>query len=120
VDLITFRDFCISLPETTEGFPFGPEVIVFKVCNKIFALCDVDEFKSINLKCDPLIAIELREEYPGIVNPGFHMNKQHWNTIEMNAGLPIPLVKQWTRDSYDLIVAKLPEKERELIQNLLL
>lgn len=71
-----FRNYCLSLPETTEGFPFGETALVFKVAGKMYALCDVEGFKSINLKCDPVKAIELREYHPE-VKPGYHMNKKH-------------------------------------------
>lgn len=79
-----FRDFCLSFKEVTEEFPFDNNTLVFKVMGKMFALCDVDEFESTNLKCDPTIAIQLREEYPGIVIPGYHMNKKH-----CPAGIPL-------------------------------
>ena len=72
-----FRDFCLSFNRVTEEFPFDNNTLVFKVMGKMFALCDVDEFESINLKCDPRKAIHLREEYPEIVIPGYHMNKKY-------------------------------------------
>lgn len=111
-----FRDFCLALPCTTEGFPFGENTLVFKVMDKMFSLCDVDEFESINLKCDPLKALELRERYPE-VKPGYHMNKKHWNTIEMQSNLPDDLLEEWITDSYDLVVAKLPKRDRERVSN---
>lgn len=107
-----FRDFCLSLPTTTEGFPFDEKVLVFKVCNKMFAATNVDDFKSINLKCAPEKAIELREQYPA-VQPGYHMNKKHWNTIEMDGSISTKILQEWIRDSYDLVVAGLPKKVRE-------
>lgn len=79
---------------------------------KMFALCDVDEFESINLKCDPVNAIELREMYPDIVIPGYHMSKKHWNTVSMQHNLPDDLIKEWITDSYNLVVTGLPKKER--------
>lgn len=115
MDLIAFRDFCLSLPETTEDCPFGDDVLVFKVCGKMFTLCDIDKFESINLKCDPDRAIQLREEYPGVVNPGYHMNKKHWNTVEMHANLPDRTVREWILDSYELVVSGLPVKDRQRI-----
>ena len=108
----TFYDFCISLPHTSEAFPFDEITLVIKVYDKMFALCDIDEFESINLKCDPVEAIELRERYPEIVIPGYHMNKKHWNTIVMDAGLPDDLVKEWIKNSYDLVVAGIPKSKR--------
>ncbi len=73
----------------------------------MFALADVTIFESINLKCDPEEAILLREQYPAVL-PGYHMNKKHWNTVQMNEGLPDKLVKKWIDDSYKLVVAGLP------------
>ena len=107
-----FRDFCLSFPGTTEDFPFDENTLVFKVMGKMFALCDVDEFESINLKCDPVNAIELREMYPDIVIPGYHMSKKHWNTVSMQHNLPDDLIKEWITDSYNLVVTGLPKKER--------
>lgn len=106
-----FRDFCLSLEGTTEDFPFDQETLVFKVMGKMFALTHVDSFESVNLKCDPEKIPELREQYPGVL-PGYHMSKKHWNTILINGEIPDPLLKQWTRDSYDLVVAGLPKKLR--------
>ncbi|TVQ13998.1 MAG: MmcQ/YjbR family DNA-binding protein [Bacteroidetes bacterium] len=106
-----FRDFCLSMKGTTEDFPFDEQALVFKVMGKMFALTNVDTFESINLKCDPEKALELREQYPG-VQPGYHMSKKHWNTILTNGEIPDPLLKQWTRDSYDLVVAGLTKKLR--------
>lgn len=108
-----FRNFCLSFNSVTEEFPFDNNTLVFKVMGKMFALCDVDKFESINLKCDPLESIRLRETYPGIVIPGYHMNKKHWNTIEMNNNLPNAMIEEWITDSYNLVVAKLPKKDRE-------
>lgn len=106
-----FRDFCLSLKGVTEDFPFDEEALVFKVMGKMFALTHVDTFESVNLKCDPEKALQLREHYPG-VQPGYHMSKKHWNTVLTNGEIPDPLLKQWTRDSYDLVVAGLPKKLR--------
>jgi predicted DNA-binding protein (MmcQ/YjbR family) len=103
-----FRDFCLSLPATTEGTPFGENVLVFKVMDKMFALTDIDTFESINLKCDPQVAIELREKYKAI-KPGYHMNKQHWNTIMMDGELSDEQIKHWIKHSYELIIEKLPK-----------
>lgn len=112
-----FRDFCLSFNEVTEEFPFDNNTLVFKVMGKMFALCDVEEFESINLKCDPTKALQLREEYPGIVIPGYHMNKKHWNTVVMNNNIPDKRIREWITDSYDLVVAKLPKKDRKRLQS---
>lgn len=101
----------MDLPGVEESFPFDEVVLVFKVGGKMFALADVDYFESINLKCDPEKAIELREQFPA-VQPGYHMNKSHWNTIVMDGSVPDALVREWILDSYDLIVASLPKKKR--------
>ncbi len=79
---------------------------------KMFALVDVDAFESVNLKCDPEEVEELRERYEA-VQPGYHMNKKHWNTILFDGSIPDRLLLEWTRKSYDLVVAKLPKKVRE-------
>jgi len=113
-----FRDFCLSFPGVIEEFPFDEQTLVFKVMNKMFVLCDVDDFESINVKCDPIKAIELRETYPGIVIPGYHMNKKHWNTIMMANNLPDELIKEWVADSYKLVVENLTKSEREMLKRL--
>ena len=104
-----FRAHCIKKPGFSEDFPFGPETLVFRVAGKIFALMDMDLFLSVNLKCDPERAIELRERYAGIV-PGYHMNKKHWVSIDLpSAGAPLD---ELIRDSYELVVATLPRDKR--------
>ena len=103
-----FREYCLARPAVTESFPFDETTLVFKVANKIFALTDVEPPFSINLKCDPEKAIELRERYPSVL-PGYHMNKQHWNTIEVDGSIPDKLIYEWTDHSYDLIVQRLPK-----------
>lgn len=105
------REFCLNLPSVSEECPFGPETLVFKVKNKLFALCSIENFRSINLKCEPEKAIQLREEYSQI-KPGFHMNKKHWNTIEVE-GLSDSFLKSLVEDSYKLVVSGLPKKLRE-------
>lgn len=109
MDIESFRDYCLSLPHTTEGFPFDQKTLVFKVANKMFALTDVEEFSSVNLKCEPERAISLREQYP-CVKPGYHMNKQHWNTVDMDHSISDQMIYLWIRESYDLIVDSLPKK----------
>lgn len=112
-----FRDFCLALPGVTEEFPFGEETLVYKVMGKMFTLTSLDSFESINLKCDPEIAVELRERYDG-VSPGYHMNKKHWNTVDVHAGISDKLIYQWIRDSYDLVVDSLPKKTKEQLNNI--
>lgn len=105
-----YREFCLSLNGTTEGFPFGEDTLVMKVKDKIFSLASLEPF-SFNVKCDPEKAIELRESYTDVL-PGYHMNKKHWNTIQVSGAVPDDTLKQWIRDSYDLVVESLPKKMR--------
>lgn len=115
MQLEDFRDFCLALPGVTEEFPFDNKTLVFKVAGKMFALCDVETFEGINLKCDPETAILWREQYPA-VQPGYHMNKSHWNTLIMDGSLPPKFILKATRLSYDLVVKGLPQKtQKELV-----
>lgn len=111
------REYCLSLKGVTEKFPFDATTLVFYVMGKMFCLADIDAFDSINVKCDPEHAIELRERYPAII-PGYHMNKKHWNSLVMDGSLPVPLIENWVKDSYDLVVASLPRKLREELEAL--
>jgi predicted DNA-binding protein (MmcQ/YjbR family) len=112
-----FRYFCLQLKGTTEDFPFDETTLVFKVMGKMYSLVDIDTFESINLKCEPERAIELREQYPSVL-PGYHMSKKHWNTIMMDGQIPDPLLKQWITDSYDLVVKGLTRKQQEALKAL--
>ncbi len=109
------REFCLQKPNTTESFPFDTHCLVFKVMDKIFALCPLLKWEagapSITLKCDPTYAIELREQYQSI-SPGFHSNKKHWNTIylEMNEIPPKLLLKLITH-SYNMVVKNMSKKK---------
>ena len=114
-DLI--REFCIAKKGTTESFPFNEDVLVFKVVGKMFALIDLSSPDSINLKCDPAYALELRERYSEI-QPGFHMNKKHWNTVVINDSLEPKLVFELIDHSYDQIVDGLGRKEKMFLQSL--
>lgn len=96
----------------TEEFPFDNQTLVFKVMGKMFALTGVDTFESINLKCDPDRAIALREEYDGKIVPGYHMNKKHWNTIDMDGSISDHLIKSLIDHSYELVVKSLTKKQR--------
>ena len=106
-----FRSYCLKKPFVTEDFPFDESTLVFKVAGKMFALTDVNSFESINLKCDPEKAIELREKY-AVVIPGYHMNKKHWNTVEIDGSIKDQLIYSWLDHSYDLVLASLPKKTR--------
>ncbi len=114
MNIESLRDYCLDLPHVTEDLPFGPETLVFRVAGKIFLLASLDtERLSFNVKCDPEKALELREQYPRTVKPGYHMNKKHWNTIESVEGLPATLIKDWVSHSYELVLNSLPKKTRE-------
>ncbi|MFF2399806.1 MmcQ/YjbR family DNA-binding protein [Streptomyces goshikiensis] len=105
------RAFCLGFNAAVEEFPFTPQTSVFKVMGKVFALSALDaEPLKANLKCEPELAVRLREEHAAIV-PGYHMNKRHWNTVTVS-GLPDALVRELVEDSYDLVVAGLPRAER--------
>jgi predicted DNA-binding protein (MmcQ/YjbR family) len=99
------REYCISKKGATESFPFGEDTLVFKVNEKIFALVNLDGDLSINLKCDPALAIELRERYSSVTS-GYHMNKKHWNTINLDGTVPDKQVFSWIDHSYDLIARR--------------
>ncbi len=112
-----FRNYCLSKPGVEEDLPFDETTLVFKVMGKMFALTDLEDEFSVNLKCDPEQAIALREKYPGEVIPGFHMNKQHWNTIKGNSHLSDEEFRHWIDHSYKLVVAKLPKKLQQELKN---
>ncbi|MET7650876.1 MULTISPECIES: MmcQ/YjbR family DNA-binding protein [unclassified Streptomyces] len=107
------RALCLSFNAAVEDFPFRPEISVFKVGGKLFALTTLDARPlTVNLKCDPDDAVRLRGEHEGLIVPGYHMNKRHWNTVRADGGLPERLVRELVEDSYDLVVAGLPRAER--------
>ncbi len=110
------RDYCLAKPGVTEGFPFNDTALVFKVAGKMYALLDLsEESRGLSLKCDPELAIELREQHPE-VTPAYHFNKKHWNTIIMDGSVSDQLVRQWIDHSYDLVVQSLPKARREKLQ----
>lgn len=101
------RDHVLQKADVTEGFPFGETVIVFKVKGKVFLLLPLDtDHLQFNVKCDPSIAIELREEYPDSVLPGYHMNKKHWNTVIVDGKITTKKLLQMVDDSYALVLKK--------------
>jgi predicted DNA-binding protein (MmcQ/YjbR family) len=106
MDLEQFREYCLSKPGATEGTPFGPDTLVFKVGGKIFAITALDEVPArANLKCDPDLALELRDRYEQ-VRPGYHMNKKHWNTVEIDAVIPDIEIRKMIDHSYDLVAKR--------------
>lgn len=104
--------YCAKKAGVTWDTPFGPDVLVFRVVGKMFALAPIGVFDTLNLKCDPERAVELRERYEGIT-PGYHMNKQHWNTVDVTGSVPEKLIRELVDHSYELVKASLPKKVRE-------
>src|SRR5258707_438611 len=109
MDLAQFREYCLSKPCATEGTPFGPDVLVFKVSGKMFALAALDEVPTrVNLKCDPDLALDLRDRYEQ-VTPGYHMNKRRWNSVEIECDIPDAELRKMIDHSYGLVARKLPK-----------
>ncbi len=103
---------CMAKPGAVEDYPFGDEVAVFKVAGRMFALVPLGgEPASVSLKCDPELAISLRDRYAG-VTPGYHLNKRHWNTVALDGSVPEEEVRELIDHSYDLVVARLPRAQR--------
>ena len=110
MNIETIREYILQKQDVTEGFPFGEDTLVFKVKDKIFFLTGLDSSPlQFNVKCDPDKALQLREEYPESVLPGFHMNKKHWNTIIVDGHLSAKQLREMIDDSYGL-VAKTKKK----------
>ena len=115
MDVAEFREYCLTKPGATEGTPFGPDVVVFKVGGKIFALAALDEVPpTVNLKCDPDLALDLRDRYEQ-VTPGYHMNKKHWNTVVLDGVIPEREIRKMIDQSYDLVVQSLPKSRRQTL-----
>ncbi|MGB0932872.1 MAG: MmcQ/YjbR family DNA-binding protein [Lishizhenia sp.] len=109
-----FREYCLNKSNVSESMPFGDDVLVFKVFDKMFALLRMKENQesSVNLKCEPEKAIELREMYAA-VKPGYHMHKKHWNTLFFNQDLKDEILLGLIDHSYNLIVDKLTKKQKQ-------
>lgn len=118
MDVELLRKYCLSKKGCSESFPFDEDTLVFKVMGKMFALIPLENPVSINLKCDPEYALELRERYFRIVLPGYHMNKKHWNTVMINGGLENSLIQSFVDHSYNLVVAKLKKADREALRKM--
>ncbi|HNP24597.1 MAG TPA: MmcQ/YjbR family DNA-binding protein [Panacibacter sp.] len=115
MNIESLRDYCLSKPAATEGFPFGEDTLVFKVMEKIFLLVSLSSNPlQFNAKADPEKAIELREQFAAII-PGYHMNKKHWNTVIADGSLSNVLLKEIISDSYNLVVKSLPKKDRDAL-----
>lgn len=116
MDIETFRRYCLSLKGVEETLPFGPDTLVFKVGGKIFALTGLDEDEcSVNLKCDPDRIIELKDQHPDSILPGYHMNKKHWITVLFERGLSDQFLISLIDHSYELVVNSLPQRIKEKI-----
>ena len=112
MDLAEFRDYCLIKPGASEETPFGPDVLVFKVGGKMFALAALDAVPTtVNLKCHPDLALDLRDRYEQ-VKPGYHMNKKHWNTVEIEGCISETELRKMIDHSYDLVVQSLPRATR--------
>jgi predicted DNA-binding protein (MmcQ/YjbR family) len=105
MDIESLREYCISKQNVTESFPFGDDTLVFKTDGKIFALVNLGGDLSINLKCEPSLALELRERYTSVI-PGYHMNKTHWNTINLDGSIPDREIFSWIDHSYERVSKK--------------
>ncbi len=104
--------FLLKFPETTEEQPFGPNVDVYKVAGKMFAILSPDDTPpSVSLNCDPMLALELREEYPAIT-AGYHLNKTHWNTVALDGSVPDHELKRMITHSHERVVATMPKAQR--------
>ncbi len=109
------RDYCLSLKAVEEKMPFDDKTLVFTVKDKMFCLTNIETFEFVNLKCDPEMAIELRERYSE-VTAGFHMNKKHWNSVKPRGKITNQLMKSWILNSYNLVVAGLPKKVKKELE----
>lgn len=114
MNIETLRDYCLSKSNVQETFPFGGDTLVFKVMEKIFLLTGLDQSERFNVKCDPEMAVSLRERYEE-VQPGYHMNKTHWNTVSMSGNLNDEQLMAMIDHSYDLVVKSLPKSKKALI-----
>ncbi|MES2131051.1 MAG: MmcQ/YjbR family DNA-binding protein [Bacteroidota bacterium] len=118
MNLEELRDYCIAKKGVEEAFPFDNETLVFKVMGKIFLLTGIaSQPLQFNVKCDPEKAIELREKYSSVL-PGYHMNKQHWNTVICDDSITKKLIKEWIDNSYLLIANSLSKKLKAELENL--
>ncbi|MBN2214895.1 MAG: MmcQ/YjbR family DNA-binding protein [Bacteroidales bacterium] len=111
------REYCLSKPGVTESLPFNDTALVFKVMDKMFALLDLSEdSRGITLKCDPELALELREQYPE-VTPAYHFNKKHWITVYMDGSVGARLIFKWVDHSYQLVADKLSVSQKKLLKD---
>ena len=114
MNLEELRDYCLQKKGSNESFPFDDKTLVFKVLDKMFCAVNIENFTSINLKCDPELSIELRERYTAVV-PGYHMNKDHWNTVHVQQDAMDKEIFEWIDISYNLVASKLTKKQKEVL-----
>ena len=127
MDFQASRDHCLMQLQSIEDFPFGPDAYVYKVVGKVFAILSEqrteqstaqsgprERIANINLKCAPTEALMLRQIFPAIT-PGYHMNKQHWNTVLLDGSVPENEIKRMIENSYALVVKSLPKAKRPLL-----
>ncbi|MGI0105210.1 MmcQ/YjbR family DNA-binding protein [Salinimicrobium sp. WS361] len=118
MDVDSFRNYCLAKKGVTEELPFGPDALVFKVMGKMFALAALESVPfKVSLKCDPEKALTLRDEYPDYIEGAYHMNKKHWNSLQVES-LPPQLVRELIDHSYLLVVSGLTKKLLQELQNL--
>jgi predicted DNA-binding protein (MmcQ/YjbR family) len=118
MNLSFIQDYCMAKKGVEETLPFGPDTLVYKVMGKAFLLTGINNrTESINVKCNPDKAVELREQYESI-QPGYHMNKKHWNTITIDGSLSLKIIKECIDDSYNLVVLALTKKDKQAWENL--
>jgi predicted DNA-binding protein (MmcQ/YjbR family) len=111
------REYCLAKKAVTESLPFNDTALVFKVAGKMFALLDLSEDqRGLSLKCDPELAIELREHYPEVTG-AWHFNKTHWNGVDIHGNVPAEKLREWIDHSYEIIAASLTKKDREALGN---
>ena len=115
MNIESLREYCLAKAGVTETFPFGEDTLVFKVLDKIFLLTGLEHSDRFNVKCDPDLAVNLREEFEE-VKPGFHMNKTHWNTVIMSGRLKESQLKEMIDHSYDIVVKAMPKSKQAKIQ----
>jgi predicted DNA-binding protein (MmcQ/YjbR family) len=118
MNIESVREYCLSLPQTTEDFPFDESTLVFRIEGKIFAMVDLEKTEWFVLKCNPERALELRDRYMDI-SPAWHMNKKYWNQLNLYGALPDKLIRTLICHSYNEVVKKIPKRviaEKGIVQ----
>lgn len=116
MDIIEFRGYCLSFPFAHECLPFDEDTLVYKVGGKMFAMAGMHDFRFFNVKCRPEVAVELRERYRE-VEPAFHCNKKHWNSVFTDGELSEEFMRRQIADSYDLVFSALTAAEKKRLEN---